>query len=939
MTSVDSIVNLCNGRLLDIKKTDDKEYLSRFNRELDDLRKWSQVGGKDKAKWIIDMVDKHLEPSSTNRSNSLILYLCGLSSVDPIREGKEMVVTTLMSGSPPDIDCDFDPNIRERVKQGIVKKFGSEHVCSIGTYQTYRTKAVILDVAGALGEDKHEAMMVTKQIDSMESFEDDEGEEKKVDKIPFDELCEHYPELKVYFDVHPAVRHHAEILRNQVKNMGTHAGGVIISDMSLSDKIPVLYDKPGSEDRKVISAWAEAGGNEELSSVGLVKFDILGLNNLPVIRDCIAFIRQTTGKKIRRSDIPIDDRISINHGSKKDLVGIFQLDNPSTKPVVDRVELESLNDVAAVTSLIRPGPRDQKMDIEYAERKHGKDYTMPEIVKNLLAETHGVVTYQEQAQKISQVIGGLSPSESYKFLKAIAKKQQALMVSFKEKFVAGSQKIIDAGQMTAQDVEDLWNLLAAFAEYAFNKSHAIAYSAISTVELWLKYHYRTEYFTALINNTKLGKKKHGEDVFISYLSYARRNGIEVLPPNISKSKIDFTIDNGKILFSIGHIKNVASMAEVIESYQPFSSVEDFYNRVKVESVGETGKKTSRRPNKGVVESLIESGAFDSFGTRNEVMKEYYRVRACKKETAPEHTDSEWIELEKEVLGLCLSLPPLYKQYEKIIQEKKWQLVCGVSNYDKVTMFGMIESITPKTSRTGNSMYIVKATDGLESLSFYVFRGGQEYFKDHFKVGSIGGIPLDKFKDGDARFFNERGECTLLPAPAKMTPIVEVQSCVREIKKFSDGTTILFDKGKFDDFCVYCISSKDRYAPKDVDYFDALNELGKTHGHVKIFNDLLELCDATTKDISQPLSEWITIISKEYGEDADVIDMLFTIIYAGMIAEENKTNAKLGKKMKLLGLYQVLIDGMSPDEAAKFSIGKDWRDIRKVCNEKQITIRR
>ena len=894
------------------KKLNATEYLDRAKREFDVITKlgWTDYfliiemivtdAKKEHGEWACGM-------GRGSAGGSLVSFVLGITDVDPIVYG--LLFERFLDQSrvsPPDIDCDFDPNIREKVKLGIVSKFGSDHVCSIGTYQTYRTRAVILDVAGALGEDKHEAMEVTKKIDPMESFEDDEGEEKKVDKIPFDELCEHYPELKTYFDNHPAVRHHAEILRNQVKNMGTHAGGVIISDLPLNDKIPVLYDKPGSDERKVISAWAEAGGNEELSSVGLVKFDILGLNNLPIIKDCIALVEKTKGIKIRRKDIPIDDRTSINHGSKKDLMGIFQLDNPSTKPVVDRVELESLNDVAAVTSLIRPGPRDMKMDIEYAERKHGKDYTMPEIVKNLLAETYGVVTYQEQAQKISQVIGGLSPTDSYKFLKAISKKQKDLMASFKDRFVKGSQKIVEDGQMTPQDIEDLWNTLAAFAEYAFCKAHAIAYSAISTVELWLKYHYRTEYLTALINNTKLGKKKHGEDIFISYLSYARKNGIEVLKPDISKSKNAFTIDDGKILFSLGHIKNVASMAEVIESFQPFTSIEDFHERVKIESVAASGKKTSRRPNKGVVESLIESGAFDCFGTRNEVVTEYYRVRDTKKDVVPQHTDSEWIELEKEVLGLCLSLPPLYKQYEKVISEKKWHLVSEVDNYSKVTMFGKIESITPKTSKTGNSMYIVKATDGLQSLSFFVFRGGQQKFKDHFKIGSIGGIPLDKFKDGDARFFNDRGECLLLSSSTNATPTTQVKSTIREVKKFPDGATIVFDRVNSNNFCIYCVSEKEKCVLKDSDYLEALGEMSKAHDPMKIYNDLLELCEATTKDISPELAAWITIISKEYGEDCEVIDMLFTMAYASMIAEENKFGSKLGKGAKLVEIQKVLV---------------------------------
>lgn len=333
-------------------------------------------------------------------AGSLISYLLGITGVDPIEHG--LLFERFLDegrGDCPDIDTDFDPRIRDWVKKRIVEMFGADKVCSIGTYQTYRTRAVILDVARALGLDLGEVSNVTKRIDPLRTFEDEDGEDAKVDKMDFDELCRHYKELNEYFGTHPEVRYHAEILRNQVKNMGTHAGGVIISGLDLKDRIPVMYDKPSSEERRIISAWAESGGTAELSAVGLVKYDILGLNNLPVISDCIKLVEQNRGIKLNRKDIPINDRESILVGSKKDMVGIFQLENPSVKHVIDKVGIESLADVAAVTSLIRPGPRDAGMDLEYAERKHKRSKqfkAMPKILRELWADTFGILTYQEQ---------------------------------------------------------------------------------------------------------------------------------------------------------------------------------------------------------------------------------------------------------------------------------------------------------------------------------------------------------------------------------------------------------------------------------------------------------------------------------------------------------------------------------------------------------------
>jgi len=398
MSSLSLIHSCCVDRI-GAEFGGDPSYLSRFTDEFSDLEKLEKIG-QDKS----DKLWKRAEaksPVPTNRCGSLILYLLGISSVDPVASGIAVVREDRYTDSLPDIDTDFDPRIRDWVKQHIVEVFGASKVCSIGTYQTYKTRAVILDVARALGENVAEANAVTKRIEPLRAFEDESGEEFKVDQMKFDDICDHYPELKVYFDQHPQVRRHAEILRNQVRNMGTHAGGVIISDLELSDRIPVLYDKVASENRQVISAWAESGSMQELSSVGLVKYDILGLNNLPVISDCVRLIGQTTGLNLSRSDIPVSDREAIFLGSKRDLVGIFQFENPVTKPIADKVRMESLMDIAIVTSLIRPGPMDamigdKKAPFAYAARKHGESYEAPELIRQALKDTYGIMVFQEQ---------------------------------------------------------------------------------------------------------------------------------------------------------------------------------------------------------------------------------------------------------------------------------------------------------------------------------------------------------------------------------------------------------------------------------------------------------------------------------------------------------------------------------------------------------------
>jgi DNA polymerase-3 subunit alpha len=491
------------------KMNNKQEYIDRMIHEFEIINK---LGWPDYflvmeyiVKWTIDNYGEwSVGYGRGSAAGSLVAYCLNVTDIDPIPHG--LLFERFLDESrpdPPDIDTDFDPRIRQKVKDHIVERFGEDYTCSIGTYQTYKTKAAIVEMARVLGLDVHEAQIVTKKMDSLQSFEDDDGEEETVDKMSFDELEKHYPELKEYFEQYPEVKIHAKVLRNQVKNMGKHAGGIIISDLNLKGRIPVQLDANGS----IVSSWAESGNAAELSKVGLVKYDILGLNNLPVIGDCVELVKQTKGIEIKRSDIPINDRESIRMGAKRDLVGIFQFENPATREIVDLVQMENLNDVSAITSLLRPGPKDMGMHEEYGYRKHGAEYDLPDFLRPILGQTYGILTYQEQMMQISKALSGFDGPMANKLRKACGKKLIDLMESIKSQFIDGAKARIDAGEITEIEVEEMWELIASFASYSFNKSHAVAYSAITTAQLWLKYHYPVEFITALVNNTKQGKKK------------------------------------------------------------------------------------------------------------------------------------------------------------------------------------------------------------------------------------------------------------------------------------------------------------------------------------------------------------------------------------------------------------------------------------------------
>ena len=404
-------------------------------------------------------------------AGSLVSYCLGLTDLDPIHYNL-LFERFLDYGRKdmPDIDTDFDPRVRGWVKEYITETFTEEKTCSIGTYQKYKTRAVIIDVARALGFDVREAMEVTKKIDALARFdvqmEDGDTEEQRVDDMEFEEICKHYPELLEYFKKYPEILQHAEVLRNQVKNMGKHAGGVIISDLKLQGRIPVVRDSSG----QVVSTWSEGLATHELTEVGLVKFDILGLANLCIISDCLEYIKENRGKVIRREDIPIDDCDAIKHGSHAALIGIFQFENPSTKPIVDSIGMESIYDIAAITSLIRPGPKDMGMHELYARRKHGEPYEMPKCLRSVLGDTYGIVVFQEQVQQVATELSGFDPLESNRLRKVLIKeKNPEVLEQLKKKFIDGAQPRVKAGEVTQEEVVEWFDLLHSFAKYGFNK--------------------------------------------------------------------------------------------------------------------------------------------------------------------------------------------------------------------------------------------------------------------------------------------------------------------------------------------------------------------------------------------------------------------------------------------------------------------------------------
>lgn len=282
---------------------------------------------------------------------------------------------------------------------------------------------------------------------------------------------------------------------------------------------------------------------------------------------------------------------------------------------------------------------------------------------------------------------------------------------------------------------------------ATSNSHALSYSALTSCEFYLKHHYPVEYFASLLNVTAANKEKHGANVFVGYMNYCRKKGYNILPPCINKSKQDFTLEkpdiNGgrwNIRFALNKIKQVGSASDCIVETQPYASFEDFFERI-----------NKRKVNKRVVDSLIAVDAFHEFGTKEEINKKYYELR--KDTEIPEMSKKDWKVKEKELLGICLSEPPLRLKY-KDKMKNDWKFIGEGSK--KGLFLGRIENIKEITSKkSGNPLLIVDFSDDLDNVSYFVFNNDISHFRSQFKKGFVVAMPLNSFPDSDTKFFNSK----------------------------------------------------------------------------------------------------------------------------------------------------------------------------------------
>ena len=656
------------------------DYHARLNREIDCIQQM-KFPGYFMIVWDFIRYAREqgipVGPGRGSAAGSLVAYCMEITDVDPLQN--ELLFERFLNPeriSMPDIDIDFCMNRRGEVIEYVKRKYGNDQVAQIITFNTMAAKAAIKDVGRALEMPYGEVDRIAKMIPPTIGITIDQALQ---DKGPLAAAYEADPKIKELIDT--ALR-----LEGLVRGAGVHAAGVVIAPKPLTELVPVTRTK----DDSIVTSY----DMKAVEKMGLLKMDFLGLTTLTVIDDCLKLIKSTTGTVVDMATIPLDDVKTYEQVYHRALTsGVFQFESGGMRDVLRRYKPNSIEDLTALNALYRPGPIQGGMIDDFIERKWGRrpvSYELPEL-EVILKETLGVIVYQEQVMQISNALAGYSLGDADLLRRAMGKKDAAEMDKQRERFMAGAA----ANKHPKDTAGKIFDLMAQFAGYGFNKSHSAAYALLAYHTAWLKTHYPIEFMAALLTS----ETSKPENV-VKYISECREMNIAVVPPNVQVSDANFTPTQtekgGAIGFGLAAIKNVGHNA--IESIIQARAVLRSEGKSGFSSLWEFCEKVDLRMlNKRVLESLIKAGAMDAFGGRAQLTaaldKAMERAQKAQRDEAagqhglfgifddvpanagnkkeddlpnlPEWDEHTRLQNEKEVLGFFVSGHPMDKYREKL----------------------------------------------------------------------------------------------------------------------------------------------------------------------------------------------------------------------------------------------------------------------------------
>jgi len=730
---------LCEAgyRRLYQNRSDDRVFRDRLEYELGIIHEM----GFDTYFLIVWDLCRHAQENNIwynargSAAGSIVAYTLEITLVDPI-EHKLIFERFLNPGrvSMPDIDLDFPDDRRSEMIEYTAKKYGDDKVAQIITFGTLGARAAIRDVGRVMDIPLSEVDKVAKLIPNVP------GNPVSIEDaiIEVEELGKLYQSTKYYRELIDT----AKKMEGVVRNAGTHAAGVIITDKPIVEYIPLNRPTGSSAAESPVKTVTQFAMSI-LDELGLLKVDFLGLATLTIMAKACELIYERHGEKYNLGNIPIDDPLTYELLGRGETAGVFQFEGAGMRRWLMEMKPKELSNTIAMVALFRPGPMD--FIPAYVRRMHGEEeveYLHPTL-EPIFEETYGFPVYQEQLMFAAINLAGYNPSEADDLRKAISKKDRVKLEEHEQKFINGA--VINAiPEETAQEIFGDWE---EFARYGFNKSHAVDYAVIAVQTAYLKVHYPVEYMTALLS---VSKNDSGKVSF--YAADCRRMGIPVEPPNVNVSEWDFTIEdrpgNGEkektsvIRFGLGAIKNVghAPVDAILEPRKDgaFLDVNDFTRRVDMRHVG-------RR----ALECLIKVGAMDEFGSRTSMMETLDRVisvssshfRAAEAgqislfgshtgvvddielpETTIELSKREVLDWERELLGLYVSdhpLNPIMDELRDVVTHFSSQL-SEVEPKEPVRVAGMITRVRHHQTRTGKAMGFVTIEDIQGVIDLVIF---------------------------------------------------------------------------------------------------------------------------------------------------------------------------------------------------------------------------
>lgn len=697
-------------------------------------------------------------PGRGSGAASIVAYCMHITEVDPMKYA--LIFERFLNPervSMPDFDTDFCQERRGEVIEYVMRKYGSDHVAQIATFGTMAARGAIRDVGRALNFTYAETDVVAKLVPS-------------TPHITLDEALKTSPQLKAMYEEDERVKKlidTARSLEGMPRNTSTHAAGVVITARPVCDYVPLSRN-----DDTIVTQYTMT----TIEELGLLKMDFLGLRNLTVIKDAEEQIRRHT-PDFSIANVRDDDPETFQMLSEGKTQGVFQLESAGITGVCINMKPTSIEDMTAIVALYRPGPMDSIPTFIANKLDHRKITYKTPLLEPILRVTYGCIVYQEQVIEIFRSLGGYTMGQADNIRRAISKKKMKVIEAERKVFVYGDPEQNIPGAMakgvSEEAAQSIYDEIVDFANYAFNKAHAVCYAVVSYQTAYLKCHYPREYMAALMTSVLDSATK-----ISGYIAECKEMDIAALPPDVNSSEDVFTVEGKNIRFGLGAVKNIGrglirSMVAKREEGGPFRSLEDFIQRM--------GEELNKR----AVENLIKCGAMDCFGRhRSELLAVYENmmdsIASSRKKnlegqmglfgmmeedepgvsipipTLPELSKADLMAMEKETTGLYLSGHPM-DDYRPFLKNTHvipiGALLDEESNFTDeqiISIAGIVQSVKMKTTRNNSLMAYVTIEDDTAALEMLAFSnvlnqyGG--YLKENSAVVITGKLSLRDEKD-------------------------------------------------------------------------------------------------------------------------------------------------------------------------------------------------